>query len=128
MVSFALSGAGASGGVVSLVTTLASPYVSTHFFTAFRISCNRLSKAKRWGSVRTGARGSCRRDSLITSLSRYSGSAKSWSRNSVVLFILGKKKKSDTLMRTSCSTLARTSCLSPWALGEGGRAKMGEDT
>lgn len=79
--------------MVSLATTLASPYVSMHFLTAFRISCNRLSKARRWGSVSTGARWSCRRDSLITSLSRYSGSAKSCSRNNVVLFILGGKKK-----------------------------------
>lgn len=98
-----------------------------HFLTAFRISCNRLSKAKRWGSVRTGARRSCRRDSLIMSLSRYSGSAKSWSRNNVVLFIL-EKKKSDILMQTSCGILARTSCLSPLVVGEGGRAEMGEDT
>lgn len=92
MLSFTLSDAGASGCLVSLATTLASPCVSMHFLTAFRMSCNRRSKARRWGSVRTGARGSCRRDSLITALSWYSGSASSCRRSNVVRFILEEKE------------------------------------
>lgn len=102
----------ASGCLVSLATTLASPCKSMHFLTAFRMSCNRRSKARRWGSVRTGARGSCSRDSLITALSWYSGSASSCRRSSVVRFILEEKE----IRRPSAklhSTPARDSCLSP---------------
>lgn len=54
----------------------------------------------------TGASGSCRRDSLITSLSRYSGSAKSCSRRNVVLFILEKKKEINNSQQEQLSPVA----------------------
>lgn len=78
-----------------------------HFLTALRMSWSRLSRARRWGSVRTGARGSCRSDSLITSLSRYSGSAKSCSRNHVIRFILeGREIRNVSLLHPSENWLA----------------------
>lgn len=124
VLSFAVSDVGASGCLVSLATTLASPCVSMHFLTAFRMSCNRRSKARRWGSVRTGARGSCRRDSLITALSWYSGSASSCRRSSVVLFIL-EEKESRRPSAKHHSTLVRDSCLSLcWEREEGGKIQF----
>lgn len=62
-------------------------------WTTRRTFCNLRSRAKRWGSVRIGLKGSSFRDSLITSLSLNSGRARSWSRTSVELFILRKEKR-----------------------------------
>ena len=75
----------------SLVITSSSPSRRTHRRTARRIVCNRRSSARRWGSVRTGRKGSPSRDSLITSLSWNSGWARSWSRSSVERFILRRE-------------------------------------
>lgn len=67
----------------SVTTTCASPSFFTHLPTVLRICSNRRSSASRWASVRIGARGSWERDSRITSLSRYSDLAKSFSLNNV---------------------------------------------
>lgn len=72
----------------SLMTTLSSPSLRTQRCTTRRAFCNLRSSANRWGSVRTGRSRSFSRDSLITSLSLYSGWASSWRRSSVELFIL----------------------------------------
>lgn len=76
----------------SLVTTLSSPSLRTQRCTTRRTFCNLRSSAKRWGSVRTGCKRSFLRDSLITSLSLYSGRASSWRRSSVELFILSTQQ------------------------------------
>lgn len=78
----------------SLVITSSSPSRRTQRWTTRRIFCNRRSKAKRWGSIRIGLKGSPSRDSLNTSLSLYSGRAKSWSRSSVERFILKSEHNS----------------------------------
>lgn len=72
----------------SLMTTLSSPSLRTQRCTTRRAFCNLRSSANRWGSVSTGCSRSFSRDSLITSLSLYSGWASSWRRSSVELFIL----------------------------------------
>lgn len=72
----------------SLMTTLSSPSLRTQRCTTRRTFCNLRSSANRWGSVRMGCSGSFSKDSLITSLSLYSGWASRWRRSSVELFIL----------------------------------------
>ncbi len=74
----------------SVISTRVCPSFFTHAPTALSTWASRRSKACRWSSVRTGVRGSLERDSLITSLRRYSDRARSVSLTSVERLILGE--------------------------------------
>lgn len=96
----------------SLVITSASPSLRTQRCTTPRTFCNLRSSAKRWGSVRMGRSGSPSRDSLITSLSLYSGRAKSWRRTSVERFILRRERReSHFSLGTSLKTTSKRPCI-----------------
>lgn len=72
----------------SLVITSSSPSLRMQRWTTRRTFCNLRSRAKRWGSVRIGCKGSPCRDSLIRSLSLNSGRIRSCSLNRVERFTM----------------------------------------
>lgn len=83
----------AVGLIKSLVTTTSLPSLRMQRWTIRRTFCNLRSSAKRWGSVRTGCKGSVKRDSLMTSLSLNSDRAKSCSLRRVEYLILKRREE-----------------------------------
>lgn len=79
--------------IKSFVITSASPIFRIQRWTTLRTFCNLRSSAKRWGSIRTGCKGSPFRDSLIMLLSLNSDWVRSWSLSRVERFTLKKKKE-----------------------------------
>lgn len=77
----------------SVTTTLASPSFFTHLLTDLTTRSSLRSRACKWSSVKMGLSGSRAKDSLITSLRRYSGCINSCSLSSVERLIL---KENDT--------------------------------
>lgn len=83
-----LSVAALENSVKSVITTLASPSFFTHLLTDLTTRSSLRSRAFRWSSVKMGLSGSRAKDSLITSLRRYSGCINSCSFSNVECLIL----------------------------------------
>lgn len=86
--SWFLSVAAPETSVKSVTTTLASPSFFTHLLTDLITRFSLRSRACKWSSVKMGLSGSWAKDSLITSLRRYSGSINSCSLSNVERLIL----------------------------------------
>lgn len=87
-----LSVAAPEASMKSVTTTLASPSFFTHLLTDLITRSSLRSRACRWSSVKTGRSGSWSKDSLITSLRRYSGCINSCSLSNVERLILKKNQ------------------------------------
>lgn len=96
----------------SVITTLASPSFFTHLFTDLTTRSSLRSRACKWSSVKMGRSGSRAKDSLITSLRRYSGCINSCSFSNVECLIL-KENNQTRIIRSKAKAVNNMTATMP---------------